>query len=1060
MSDEYNPTETQEEDGIAIIGMSGRFPGAENITEYWHNIAQGRECLTPLDDDILTAQGVSQSLKDDPHYVKMASTITDIDKFDSEFFNINPREADLTDPQHRLFLEQAWKTFEDAGYPPDEHGNKKVGVFGGTSASSYLLQALKHDPDFIERTGGIQALMHGVDKDHLATRVSYKLNLTGPSITVQTACSSSMTAIVLGCESLLSYQCDIALAGGITINVPDQVGYRYQEDSILSPDGHCRPFDRQANGTLFGSGVGLVLLKRVDEAIADGDHIYAVIKGFAMNNDGSDKVGYTAPSLNGQSDVITEALDVGEVHPDTIGYVEAHGTGTKMGDPIEVTALTHAYQQYTSRKGYCALGSVKANIGHLNAAAGVAGVIKSALILKHKQLPPTINIEEENPALNLEASPFYINQTLQSWEVAKDSVRRAGVSSFGIGGTNGHLILEEAPAGVTGAGEQKQPSASLLCVSARDETDLKHIAQQLKTYLEDPGSDDLTRVAYTLQTGRKHFHYRQALACRDKESAIQQLEQLSTGQWSGINITAQENRTVVFMFPGQGTQYVGMAKDLYDQQPIFRKHLDDCRKHLLSLTNEDIYDMLFHGTDQELQETWHTQPILFSVEYALAQVYIELGIQPDVLIGHSLGEYVAACVSGVMTLEDALKVVTQRGRLFKKVPPGMMLAVMTSADVVEPLLPPSLSLAAINSPELCVVGGEKEAIDQWKPILEQRGIKHQPLKTSHAFHTHMMASIEETFATVLADVSLQAPKIPIISNLTGGRLAEHAPPDVLADAPTPVEADYWVKHLRNPVQFAQGMKTILQEPDPKVWIELGPGQVLTNLAKQNMQVQGTEAEQEKHFFLQPVPNKASTIDGYAQFLSTVGRLWSMGFSLKWSTLQSQDQARPFKSALPTYPFKKKVHWIGQPPVSAETQQERQNSELVGPNVRHPQQSVNDDLVKSESGQSNVPMTKHERPAIDTVYVPPETDCQETLVDIWEELLGIEGIGIDDHFFELGGHSLMATQLLTRIREAYPIDLTLEQMFQAPNVRELAAHIEQELIEVLSTMSEEEASKLL
>lgn len=1005
--------EHKELDGIAIIGMSGRFPGAENVNEFWENIKLGKECVMNATEEELLKQAVPKGILEHPNYVKRYASITDIDKFDSEFFHISPKEADLTDPQHRLFLEHSWKTFEDAGYNPDEL-NGKVGVFGGMSASSYLLHHLKQNPSFIDNAGGIQGIMHGFDKDHLATKVSYKLNLTGPSITVQTACSSSGVATILACQSLLSYQCDMAIAGGITVNVPDKVGYMYQNGSVFSKDGSCRPFDKYASGTIFGSGVGTVLLKRLDEAVDDGDHIYAVIKGFSMNNDGSDKVGYTAPGTQGQSEVIAEALEFADINPETIGYVEAHGTGTVMGDPIEVAALTQTYRSYTEKKQYCALGSVKANIGHLNAASGITSLIKSALILKNKQIPPSININEVNPELNIESSPFYINKNLKNWPKTGEIPRRVGISSFGIGGTNCHLIIEEAPESVSNKVEK---DAYVFVLSARDKVDLNQARQKLIHYLEH-SREDLGSISKTLLFGRKHFEFRTAVVSRDKSSAVALLKENNSYLRAHT-----EKKPIVFLFPGQGTQYTNMTKELYRNVKVYKEELDKCRNIILSLTNTDIYKILFSGNDKELHETWNTQPILFSVEYALTRTFMTLGIKPDVLIGHSLGEYVAACISGVLSLEHALSIVVKRGLLLKKVEKGSMVAVFSSEETLQNIISDKtdVDIAAKNSPNMFVIAGADQKVEELIHQLEKQEITYQKLHTSHAFHSKEMESIIEDFSQIVDEVAINKANIPIISNLNGEYMTEF-------------NSTYWVKHMREPVEFAKGVSNLHASYTNTICIELGPGKVLTNLIKQNI-----NATLEDWSFIQSL-NRLNNKGDYENFLASLGQLWEMGIEIKWEMLYEGERLQ--RVSLPTYPFKRKTHWIGE--------YELESLSTIAVAYEH----------ESEHAEKKRLNSMHDRPQLKTDYIKPETDLQANLVKLWEELLGIKSIGIKDNFFELGGHSLMATQLLSRIQENYPIQLTLEQMFSTPTVSELASFIEAELVRLLETMTEDEAKNLL
>jgi len=664
-------------EGIAIIGLAGRFPGAKNITEFWQNLCDGVEAISQFSDEELIAAGVDPSLLNNSNYVKAGAVLEDIDLFDAGFFGFNPKEAEMTDPQHRLFLECAWEALENAGYDV-QRCESRIGVYGGASFNNYLTFDI--NSDHIGSANSFQKLI-GIDKDFLTTRVSYKLNLTGPSLTIQTACSTSLVATVLACQSLLNYQCDMALAGGVSISVPQKTGYLHQEGSILSPDGHCRAFDAKAKGTIIGNGVGVVLLKRLSEAIADGDHICAVIKGSAINNDGSGKVGYTAPSVNGQAKVIAEALALADVEPETISYIETHGTGTALGDPIEISALTNVFLTETQKKGFCAIGSVKTNIGHLDAAAGVTGLIKTALGLKHKLIPPSLNFEQPNPEIDFKNSPFYVNTQLKTWKAGR-TPRRAGVSSLGIGGTNAHVILEEAPS--VNEPESKTRDYQLLLLSAKTDSALKTTTKNLAQHLRQYPEVNLADVAYTLQVGRREFNHRCMVIAKDSKEAATLLES------PRVFIHCQEDikRAIVFMFPGQGAQYVNMAKGLYQSESGFREQVDYCAEFLKPLLGLDLRHILYPDVEQteeatqKLQQTEIAQPALFVIEYAFAQLWMSWGVYPQAAIGHSIGEYVAACLAGVFSLKEALILVAKRGQLMQQLPKGAMLAVsLPAADV-------------------------------------------------------------------------------------------------------------------------------------------------------------------------------------------------------------------------------------------------------------------------------------------------------------------------------------------------------------------------------------------
>ena len=694
---------------IAVVGLAGRFPGSPDIDRFWDNLRNGQEGLTFFTDDELQSAGIDPAVFNRPNYVRSKGLLDGIEQFDAAFFGFNPREAEIIDPQHRVFLECAWTALEHAGYDPHAFDGA-IAVYAGATMNTYLLTNLIANPNVVAAVGGYQ-LMLGNDKDFLPTRVSYKLNLKGPSVNIQTACSTSLVAVQQACRSLLNYECDMALAGGVSIGLPHIGGYLYQEGMILSPDGHCRAFDAQAQGTVSGEGVGIVVLKRLSDAVAAGDTIHAVIRGAAINNDGALKVGYTAPSVDGQAEVIALAQAQAGVTPDSITYIETHGTGTALGDPIEIAALTQAFRLGTQRTGYCAIGSVKTNIGHLDAAAGVAGLIKTVLALKHRQLPPSLHFTQPNPKIDFANSPFYVNAQLADWP-ANGAPRRAGVSSFGIGGTNAHVVVEEAPP-LDDTPALTKPQ--LIVLSARSDSALEAATRNLADRLQRQPDINLADVAYTLQVGRRAFNHRRSMVCTTVADAAQSLTD------AGRMITAtqeRDDRPVAFMFTGQGAQYVNMARGLYDTAPTFRRHIEACAEFLKPQLGFDLREVLYpvegqtEQAVQRLQQTGLTQPALFVIEYALAQLWIEWGVQPRAMIGHSIGEYVAACLSGVFSLEDALTLVAARGRLMQSLPGGAMLSVAWPEYQVKPLLNSALALAAVNAPSLCVVSGSYDAIDR------------------------------------------------------------------------------------------------------------------------------------------------------------------------------------------------------------------------------------------------------------------------------------------------------------------------------------------------------------
>jgi acyl transferase domain-containing protein len=881
-------TDHSQRSDIAIIGMSGRFPGARTIDAFWQNLKDGVESRTFFSDEEITAQGVPAAALSYPQFVKSGFVLDEIEAFDSQFFGFTPREADVMDPQHRLFLECAWETLEDAGYDSERYSGS-VAVFGGATYAGYLSHNVMRNARIVKSVGGRQAV-YGCVPEYMVMRVSYKLNLRGPCYFVQTACSTSLVAVHLGCQSLANHECDMVLAGGVSVQLPHRLGYLYEEGGMLSPDGVCRTFDIRAKGTVFSSGVAIVLLKRLEEAIADGDQIYAVIKGIATNNDGAFKVGFTAPSVTGQAQVIAEAMANAGVNPETISYVEAHGTGTELGDPIEVSALTRAYRASTDRAGYCAIGSVKPNVGHLDAAAGVSSLIKTVLALRHQQIPPTINFEHSNPKIDFESSPFFVNTALRPWPV-NGTPRRAGVSSFGFGGTNAHVIVEEAPAieaSSGGRGEQ------VLLLSAKTEEALDAATRRLADHLAERRQLNLADVAYTLQVGRRLFKHRRAAVCSSVADAVETLQggdprRVYTGE-------AGAAKPVVFMFPGQGSQYVNMGIGLYRDEAVFRAVVDECCDALQPHLGFDLREVLYPAdgpsdeTSERLKQTAVTQSALFVVELAMARLWMSWGVKPAAMIGHSIGEFVAACLAGVFSVADALRLVACRGRLMGEMRPGVMLAVPVPEADLHGLLGADLWLSAINAPALSVVSGDRDAIDRLVDQLHRQGVESRPLHTSHAFHSGMMDGAVEPLVEIAKTIELHAPQIPYISNVTGTWITE-------AQAREP---EYWGRHLRQAVRFSAGVAELLKDSE-RVFLELGPGSALSTLVRQQARNQ---------FAIGAVSTLRQAHDQTPDstvLMSAVGRLWTAGASLDWTAFHAE--ARPHRVSLPTYPFARTRHWV-------------------------------------------------------------------------------------------------------------------------------------------------------
>jgi len=977
---------------IAVVGMAVRFPGANNVEEFWANLCSGTESITALSDESILAAGVRPALLEDPDYVKCLPEIGDPGLFDASFFGYSPKEAQCMDPQHRIFLETAWQALEHAGYDADRYPGP-IGVYGGSSMNMYLL------------TNGLPldllteqlAIAIGNEKDYLTTRVSYKMNLKGPSITVQAACSTSLVAVHMACQGLLNAECDMALAGGVSVRLPHNAGYLYQDGNIQSPDGHCRAFDARAHGTVFGSGVGVVVLKRLADAINDGDSIYTVIKGSAVNNDGASKATYTSPSVDSQTEVILQALANAAVGAETITYVEAHGTGTILGDPIEVAALTNAFRAHTDRKGYCGIGSVKTNFGHLDAASGVASLVKTILALKHGAIPPSLHFERANPQIDFENSPFYVNSELSSWKCSPH-LRRAAVNSLGVGGTNVHIILEEPPVIETVAERGRR---QLLLVSAKTEAALDAATTDLAEHLECTTDLNLSDTAYTLQVGRKVFDHRRMIVCRDREEAVRNLRTLDP---NFVRTAFQEpvNRDVVFMFSGQGSQYPNMGRQLYETERVFRDEIDRCSAVLKPHLDRDLRELIYpadHAIEEAgclLKQTSLTQPALFALEYALAKLWMARGIQPSALVGHSIGEYVAACLAGVFSVDDALVLVAARGHLMQMLPEGAMLAVPLPEEKVQSLLEADLALAVINGPSQCVVSGEAKAVDALERRLAGEHIEYRRLHTSHAFHSPMMQPIVETFTEHVAHVKLNPPQLPFVSNVTGSWI-------VPEQATNPV---YWSAHLRQTVRFSDCLHTLMQEPN-RVLLEVGPGRTLCTLSKRH------PSKKEEHVVLSSTRHPNEQVSDEAFMLNAVGQLWLAGVDVDWRALH--EAASPRHVPLPTYPFQRKHYWMtsGKP--------------LGMAAATSPPADV--------SGREPPVLLDSKDPDV------PRNDEELLIASIWQDCLGVEQVDLQDNFFELGGNSLIAVRVVSRIRNVLGARLSVSCLFENPTVESLAVAVE-------------------
>lgn len=989
----FTANEERSELDIAVIGMAGRFPGARTVEEFWQHVRDGVESIAFFSEQELLAAGIDPTVVQQPHYVRAKGVLEDIDLFDAEFFGCHAREAEVMDPQQRVFLETAWEALEHAGYNPYTY-DKLISVYAGASDNTYLLANLWPQQDLIRRVGTAQVAL-GNSKDHLATRVAYKLDLKGPGVNVQTACSTSLVAVHMACQSLLHGESDIALAGGVSIVVPQKGGYVYREGGTNSPDGHCRAFDAQAQGMVSGNGVGVVVLKRLEEALADGDAIHAVIRSSAMNNDGSQKVGYTAPGIEGQAQVIKTTHEMAEVHPETITYIEAHGTGTAIGDPIEIAALTKAFAEGTQKKQFCALGSVKTNIGHLDAAAGVSGLIKTICALKYRQIPPSLHFETPNPQIDFAQSPFYVSKQLADWP-ATTGPRRAGVSSFGIGGTNAHVLLEEAP---IREGSVSPRPWQLLLLSARSETALQTAVERLEQHMASHPDLNVADVAYTLQVGRKAFNHRLALVCATTASPTAVLAEAQGRQAQGV-LASTHPRPILFLFPGQGSQYVQMGQELYQSERVFREHVDHCCHILQEHLGLDLREILYPAREQEaeaserLRQTAVTQPALFVIEYALARLWMHWGIQPQAMIGHSIGEYVAACLAGVFSLEDALRLVALRGQLMQALPTGAMLAVPLTAEQVAPYLGTDVALAATNAPTRTVISGPTEAIERVEQQLTAQGQRFARLHTSHAFHSAMMEPMLSTFTAYLVRIKFAPPTIPYVSNVTGRLITD-------AQATDP---HYWAEHLRQCVRFAEGLDTVLSEQQ---WItlEVGPGHALTSLLK--LHPRKTAVAHSLCSLRHPHEQRADA----AMFLQTLGTIWQAGGEVAWSAFY-EDEHR-LRVPLPTYPFERKRFWVEAPSI-----RQRQIADaVVDVHLKNNLSLVEEQ--ESTMSEKSEPLSEQRAQLI------------QTLTGILADQLGMSTEEIDTHFtfFELGADSMLLLQISQAVRDAFGIAVPFRMLFE-------------------------------
>ena len=1027
----------------AIVGMAARMPGAEDLNQYWDNLVNGRESITFFSKEELDST-LDPRDTNAPNYVPARGIIKDADHFDARFFRTPPRNAELTCPQQRIMLELSWTALEDAGIIPNK-SDQTIGVWAGTYTTSYFVKNLLTNPELVRQTGEFQAGVYN-EKDYIATRVAHALNLTGPAINVNTACSTSLVALIEACKSLDAGHCDVAIAGGASVTFPQNSGHLHQTGSIFTPDGHCRPFDAAGAGTLFSDGAGVVVVRRLEDAVAAGDRIYAVVKGFGINNDGGEKASFSAPSITGQSNAVAMAHAMADIDPKSVGYVEAHGTATPIGDPIEVTALRRVFENATDEtsdansKQYCAIGSVKGNIGHTVAAAGVAGLIKVAMALYDEKIPATLHYKNPNPQLDIENSPFYVCDSLTPW-TRTDSPRRGGVSSFGVGETNAHILLEEAPVASPQANESfkgqstSELPVSILPVSGKTAdalvANVNNLARHLKSGQDDPNS--LVEAAQTLQFGRDEFIYRAAIVSDSTNDAVNVLTDKKPPRFMKRKASTSP-RDVVFMFPGQGSQYVRMGKNLYDHSLVFKRNLDRCADLLLPLLERDLRYVLFPEAGGEeaateiLRNTQFTQPALFAIGYSLAKVWLAWGVKPAALMGHSIGEFAAACTAGVFSLEDGLKMIVERGRAMQALPGGSMMSVRLPGSEVVPMLWGDMAIGSYNGPSLCVVAGPDDQVAELQAKLEAKEVVCRHLHTSHAFHSPMMNVIVDPFAKFVSKFQLNPPEIPILSTVTGDWMSDQQATD----------PKYWAEHLRKPVQFSEAVTRMWSEEDgdpDRILIELGPRRTLATLSKQHA------TDPKNQISIPTLSNTSEDNAEWSSMLNAVAQLWLAGAEINWSRLSADGLPRMRRhTTLPTYAFQRKQYFIA--PGTNET-----------PTVAA--------LVQTESTSASIPSVPVTECAvlatpqpIQPIATQPETTTMSRIPNIvssihsvFENCSGFELSEFDGDttFFEMGLDSLVLTQTATALKKEMGFDVTFRQLLEeTPTVDSLAEFLDKNL----------------
>ncbi|MCP5102653.1 MAG: acyltransferase domain-containing protein [bacterium] len=1030
---------------IAVIGMAGRFPGAGSVSEFWENIKNGVESITFFSDEQLKETGVDPPLLENPDFVRAKGVLEGIEFFEPLFFNFTPNEAEIMDPQLRVFLECSWEALENAGYDPGRYDGA-IGLYSGNAPNHYWVTKTMFNSKYY-LFGQFKADLLNTQ---FSTWVSYHLNLKGPSLTIRTACSTSLVTIHTACLALLSSECDMALAGGVAIGLPQVSGYLYQEGMVGSPDGHCRAFDAGAKGTVSGNGAAVVVLKRLEDALEDGDYIYALVKGTSINNDGIRKVGFTAPSVEGQSEVIRAAYLMAEVEPQTVNYIETHGTGTELGDPVEIEALNMVFN--AAEKGSIPIGSVKTNVGHLDAAAGAAGFIKAVMTLKDRRVPPNLHFTSPNPQIDFKNSPFFVNTRLVDLETPKTgNPLRAGVSSFGLGGTNVHAVLEEwsprSPLYREQEGGPVSRDYQLVLLSAMTKTALETLTANMVDYFKENPGINLADAVYTLQVGRKSLPFkRMTLISTGNEVGATDALTVHAKKIKTFYSRVRE-RPVIFLLSGQGSQYVAMGRDLYRKETYFRETVDRCFEIVNPLVGSDLKEVLYPNpasepidpatVSEDIHRTELTQPVVFIFEYALAKLLMKWGINPRAMIGYSMGEYVAACLSGVFSLEDALKLVTVRGQLMKQTPDAAMLSVPLPEEELAPLLEGNseVSLAIVNGLS-CVVTGTAGAVEAFENRMREKRLLCAPINMGRAVHSPLMETVRETFENRVGEVTLNAPQIPYISNVGGNWITvEEA-----------VDPGYWGKHLCNTVRFSDGIKELLKMENA-VFIEIGPGRVLSNIVRQ-LSPPGKKGGYKIVNTVKHQQEEDITDDYF--LLSKVGEIWLYGVSIDWSEFYAGEKRH--RIPLPTYPFERRRYWSDEDPFKKLAQL------LQAPEGR----SLREELREMSSTPEPPPSPEvepYEYEYEEEGYEAPRDELEQTIARLWQDFLGFERIGVNDNFFDINGDSLTATQLITRLQQIYPVEISLQLFFEDPTIAHLAVVIKELLVERVKELSEEELEEL-